>query len=289
MDKIVHSRKKRVLSQALSDSAMKSMEDNTLIVVRRFCDRLAEYSAANDKKDVSPDRGPHWTPAKNIANWSNYFSFDVMGILVFGKSFNMLDVEDNRYILALIQDGTQGISAIAHMPRLPKLHLTEIIPNRLGTGMKKFKAYSKAQSDDRIRNDAKTGRGFSKDELLSEASVLISAGSDTTSTAIAATIFYLLHNPVTLRILTDEIRSTFDTVEAIRSGAELNSCRYLRACIDEAMRCSPPVRGLMPREALAGGVSVNGYHFPAGVEVGIPHYAVHHHEAYFPDPFEFKP
>ncbi|MCJ1434295.1 hypothetical protein MMC27_003662 [Xylographa pallens] len=44
----------------------------------------------------------------------------------------------------------------------------------------------------------------------------------------------------------------------------------------------------MPREALAGGVSVNGHHFPEGVDVAVPHYALHHNEASYPDLFESK-
>ncbi|MCJ1398864.1 hypothetical protein MMC11_002065 [Xylographa trunciseda] len=45
----------------------------------------------------------------------------------------------------------------------------------------------------------------------------------------------------------------------------------------------------MHREAFASGVTVNGYHFPEGVEVGVPHYALDDNEACYPDPFEFKP
>jgi len=192
------------------------------------------------------------------------------------------------------------------MPGILKLHLTEIIPNKLDTGMKKFKAYSKAQSDERIRNDAhikirdfysyllqardpETGKGFSEDELLSEASVLIVAGSDTASTVLAATLFYLLHNPPTLTHLTETLRSTFSTLESIRSSPALNTCAYLRACLDEAMRFSPPVGGLMPREVLAGGAVIDGEFFPEGVEVGVPHYALSHNEAYYPDSFSYRP
>lgn len=45
----------------------------------------------------------------------------------------------------------------------------------------------------------------------------------------------------------------------------------------------------MPREVLAGGATIDGHLFPAGVEVGTPHYALHHNEAYYSDPFDFKP
>lgn len=55
------------------------------------------------------------------------------------------------------------------------------------------------------------------------------------------------------------------------------------------MRFSPPVGGLLPREVLPGGAEVDGTFFPEGVEVGVPHYALHHNEAYYPDSFAYKP
>ena len=89
--------------------------------------------------------------------------------------------------------------------------------------------------------------------------------------------------------LNDEVRSTFADVEHIHSGSALSSCHYLRACIDEALRLSPPVGALLPRVVLPGGATIDGHRFPAGVDVGSPIYAIHHNEAYHPDPFEFKP
>lgn len=55
------------------------------------------------------------------------------------------------------------------------------------------------------------------------------------------------------------------------------------------MRLSPAVGALLPREILEGGLIVDGEYFPAGVDIGVPIYSVHHHEAYYPEPFEFKP
>ena len=45
----------------------------------------------------------------------------------------------------------------------------------------------------------------------------------------------------------------------------------------------------MPREILPGGLETDGYTFPAGTVIGTPHYAIHHNEAYYPDPFTFNP
>jgi cytochrome P450 len=137
--------------------------------------------------------------------------------------------------------------------------------------------------------DPETGLGFSTPELWGESNLLIIAGSDTTSTAMAATLFYLVRNERALAKVTEEVRGKFGDVEEIVAGQELNSCGYLRACIDEAMRMSPSVGGLLPREVLKGGITVDGHFIPEGTVVGTPHYAVHHVEEYYPRPFDFVP
>ena len=85
------------------------------------------------------------------------------------------------------------------------------------------------------------------------------------------------------------MRSTFADVEDIVLGPQLTSCRYLRACIDEAMRLAPPVPALLPREVLSGGMTIDGHHFPEGTVVGVPTYAIHRKADYFPDPLIYKP
>ncbi|KAL2048039.1 hypothetical protein ABVK25_011076 [Lepraria finkii] len=69
----------------------------------------------------------------------------------------------------------------------------------------------------------------------------------------------------------------------------LSQSRYLKACIDEAMRISPGVPGLLPREVQPPGLSINNIHIPTGTDVGVPHYAIHHNEAYYPDSWSYRP
>jgi cytochrome P450 len=121
------------------------------------------------------------------------------------------------------------------------------------------------------------------------ACILTVTGSDSTSTGLSAVIFYLLHNPAALSRVVEEVRSIFSNEEDIRLGQQLNSCRYLRGCINEALRLAPPVTGLAPRCVLPGGIAIGNKHFPEGTIVGTPIYTIHHNEAYFPDPFLFKP
>lgn len=114
-------------------------------------------------------------------------------------------------------------------------------------------------------------------------------GSDTTSTALSACFHYLLHNPTTLSSLTSIIRTTFPDLQSITLGPLLASCTYLRACIDEAMRLSPPVPSLLPREVLRGGMQIDGVHVPESTVVGVSAYALHRNEMYFPNRGAYDP
>ena len=72
-------------------------------------------------------------------------------------------------------------------------------------------------------------------------------------------------------------------------GTLLSSCTYLKACIDETMRISPPVGSALYREVEAGGATIDGMYIPAGIDIGTAIYSIHHNPDYYPDPFEFKP
>lgn len=99
----VHARKKRVLSQAFSDKAIKSTEDYTLIHIRRFCEKLASTSEPID-----------------MASWCTFLTGDVLGEVAFGDSFNMLTDPQNRPLMNRILD-TARLGLIVSDNHLPPL------------------------------------------------------------------------------------------------------------------------------------------------------------------------
>ena len=117
----------------------------------------------------------------------------------------------------------------------------------------------------------------------------LSVGADTTSVALSSCFYYLLYNPATLSKLTSEIRSGFAKVEDIEPGSDFLSCRYLHACVDEAMRLSPPVPTGPPREVLAGGITIDNTHYPEGTVLSVPTYVIQRSKKYFTEPEVFEP
>jgi cytochrome P450 len=88
-DKSIHGRKRRVLSQAFSDTAMKGLEGIMLEKIRQFCDAV---SPSNKEKSGPTD----------FAEWFSYLTFDVMGALCFGKGFDMILGGSQRRVIKLI-------------------------------------------------------------------------------------------------------------------------------------------------------------------------------------------
>ncbi|CAG8960244.1 hypothetical protein HYFRA_00012764 [Hymenoscyphus fraxineus] len=301
ISKTQHARKRRVLSHAFSEAAIKDMEKYILQNVRVFVRRLGEK-----EHGIGGGEKGEWSKVQNMADWSNYLTFDVMGDLCFGQAFEMLEREENRHVIDLIGNAAHMHLILGTNPIIKTLGLNKLLFSHIYNLRMQYMSYSRSLAATRQKLgletdrkdffyyllnavDPETGKGFTTPELWGESNLLIIAGSDTTSTALAASFFYLTHNPHVLRKLEDEIRTKFADVEDIVTGKELGECTYLRAVLEESMRLSPPVGGILPREILTPGLNIDNCPIPAGTVVGTPHYALHHNPSYFPQPYEFLP
>ena len=264
-----------------------------------------------DLDTLGPDG---WSQPRDMAMWTNYFTLDVISDLTFGQSFNMLKSPRLRWLVEAIVSGNRHIYMRFAYPPLFNLDPSKwysparyLFPS-MSAERTSFSTIAEQYSAERIammeegktgRNDIlsallaacdpKTGEKLSNAEVWTEAHLMIAAGGDTTSTALAAVLFYLSRSPTAYARLASEIRVTFSDVDSIRRGRALTSCKYLKACLDEAMRLAPAAPGALWREAGVGGAMVDGISIPAGLDVGVCTYALSHNEDYFSDPFKFLP
>ncbi|OJJ38166.1 hypothetical protein ASPWEDRAFT_312186 [Aspergillus wentii DTO 134E9] len=302
IDKTVHGRKRRVLSQAFSDHALKAMEDVMLLHVRQLCAVLGGEDGMKGNEKTS-------NVVRNMGNWFGYLTYDVMGELCFGKSFDMLISPGNQKMVGLVDRAANRHYVCGLWMPLDSWHLDQILIRTLTNDRWNFIMNSRVEASKRAKEraeaghdskkdffyyllnakDPETGRGLTTPELWGEANVLMIAGSDTTSTSLAATIFYLVRTPRAMEQLKKEIREAFESVEDIISGPKLNELVYIKACIDEAMRLCPAVPGAPPREVMEGGAMVDGVYLPAGTDCGTPTYSIHRQEEYYRAPGAFLP
>ncbi|KAH6876811.1 cytochrome P450 monooxygenase [Thelonectria olida] len=303
-DKKAHAFKRRILAQVFSDQALKGVEERILGHIRHFCRELS----GNGLVPHSELQGPkdEWGSVLDMAAFCDYLAFDIISSLCYGESFNMLGSSGLRHLPNIVSAISRRNAICFVQPIVWRARLDHLFLASLSARVKAFSAWVREKAERRTQlgssitqkdcfhymlnaEDPETGKGFSDKELWCESLQLIIAGSDTTAVALSAVFFHLLHNPKILARLTQEVRSTFSNDEDIRSGQRLNSCTYLRACIQEALRRAPPVTGLAPRQVLPGGITVGSNRFPEGTIIGTPIYTIHHNRAYFPEPFVYKP
>ncbi|KAL9119684.1 MAG: hypothetical protein Q9187_003758, partial [Circinaria calcarea] len=241
-------------------------------------------------------------------------TLDIASDLTFGQSFQMLQKQDMRFISKALMGAGRRMAISFQFPAAFRkgpsgqwLDLgTWLLPDTsklradwIAVGGKWAMDRIETERNRGLRNDMmsfiisaidpETDQQLGVNEILAEAYTLITAGGDTTSVAISSTFFYLSRNPDTYAKATAEVRSAFSSEEEIRTGSALTSCQYLRACLDEALRMSPPVSAPLYREVGLGGASICGTYLPEGLSCAVGTYAIHHNPIYFPEPFKYRP
>ena len=89
-------------------------------------------------------------------------------------------------------------------------------------------------------------KGLTLPELEATSSIIILAGSESTSTMLTGTTNLLLRNPAKMEKLVAEIRSSFTNESEINLDT-LEQLPYLRVVFQEAFRLTPPVPTQIPR------------------------------------------
>lgn len=129
------------------------------------------------------------------------------------------------------------------------------------------------------------GSALTGAELIGHTSSLFAAGHETSTNALSWTLMLLSQHPRAYRDLEDE-------VDAVLRGApptveDLAKMPLLDAVLKESMRVLPPVP-LHPR-IVAEHCEIGGHVFPAGSELWLCIFHMHHDQRIFPAPDTFLP
>lgn len=110
--------------------------------------------------------------------------------------------------------------------------------------------------------------------MVYDSELAIAAGSDTTTTTLAATLFLLAQHPEKQKLLQEEIDHRIESIEGF-SVEKLAGAPILDGCINEALRLYPPVPSGVQRVTPAGGAVIAGRWLPGNVFVSTPTYTIH--------------
>lgn len=125
-------------------------------------------------------------------------------------------------------------------------------------------------------------------EITRATALFLIAGTETTTSAMSATLYFLLTHPDKLNSVYDETRNCFTRLEEATIESTENQI-YMKACILEAMRLYPPLPGPFPRLVPAGGAMICGNYVPENTVVSILQWAMHHSSQNFGSAESFKP
>ncbi|KAK9540652.1 hypothetical protein VZT92_003092 [Zoarces viviparus] len=132
----------------------------------------------------------------------------------------------------------------------------------------------------------KQNTGLTDHEILSQATMFVFAGYETSATTLVFLAYNLARNPEVMKRLQEEIDSTFPNKGAVQYE-DLMQMEYLDSVVNESLRLYPPA-GRIDRVAKET-VKISGITIPKDMMVMIPVYALHRDPELWPEPEEFKP
>ena len=232
----------------------------------------------------------------NLARTMQYLTQDVITALAFGVPAGYLDADKDMY----------GVLKASELVLLPAhiISFSSVLQKLLGTSLIKpflpkpsdkhsigrFLGVVKSYVDTRYdpgksrNNDMLQGfvdSGLSRQQVESEALVTLFGGTDTTSTGLRNTIFYLATNPSAYHSLQVEIDAAARmATRPVIADEHVKTLSYLQACIREGLRLWPPSMGLMAKMSDHDDV-VCGFKIPAKTQVGWAALAVMKNPAVF--------
>jgi cytochrome P450 len=132
-----------------------------------------------------------------------------------------------------------------------------------------------------------TRHGLSKGKIFTEAMLQILAGSDTTATAIRATMLYTIAHPRVYLKLQTEIDAVVasEAAPGIVADTCVKAMPYLQAVVREGLRIHPAAANAVPKRVPKDGdtVTVDGreYFLPGGTNVAHDVWGLTHSKALF--------
>ncbi len=133
--------------------------------------------------------------------------------------------------------------------------------------------------------DEETGEAMSRKQIGDELMTFMLAGHETTSNALSWLWQQLSLNPWARERMFEEVDAVIG--DRVPTMDDMDSLRWTRACIEEAMRIMPPV-WMVGRKALADD-EINGFHIPAGSSLMVLITMIHRDPKLWPNPEGYDP
>ncbi|KAL4749788.1 hypothetical protein BDW72DRAFT_213855 [Aspergillus terricola var. indicus] len=283
LDPEEHARQHKVFAPQFRPSAVRTQEP----IVHAHVDLWVAQIAARGRSGAVP---------VDVSKWFEWLTFDIIGELTFGESFNATRNNKSHPWVSILLDATYSGSIFNLRKRLafvgPLLRWMPYISSTARAAVKSVAQHgamtlaltrkrieagpTRSDVDDFLAHAIRAG-GMSDTELADQAMVLLTAGAETSATALTATLWYLSQpaHAHCLERLRAEVRGAFSSPADVTGDATAR-LPYLNAVLEETMRLFPPSPVGPPRISPAGGETVDGTFVPGGVYVSADVWTIHH-------------
>ncbi|KAA8644051.1 cytochrome P450 [Aspergillus tanneri] len=246
----------------------------------------------------------------DLADWLQYFAFDVMGTLTFSKRYGFLEQgQDVHGMLATIWNYMKTAAPMTQIPWFDELWYK----NSFTAMFRKTTGFSILSIVGRFiaeRTEARESNKHSEEDLggrdmLSQFFEIqaknpslpkwcvtawtfsnVIAGSDSSAVVMRTAWYNLLAKPETMNRLREELlesaaRKPGGFASPFPSWKDVGDLPYLDACVNEAVRLHPPFCLPFERVVPTGGIMVGNSYIPGGTVVGMSPYVVNRHKPTF--------
>ncbi|PTB64968.1 cytochrome P450 [Trichoderma citrinoviride] len=237
----------------------------------------------------------------DVTEYSMFFAFDVMGEIGFSKDFHMLESETEHPAIKGVHESMLAIGVLGTVPWL--LSMISKVPGA-AAGFSRFTTWCHQQLQEKptlkdqgprdiiswlikavTEGDPSAPPG--EMAIQEDARLLIIAGSDTTSAALANALYYLASNPRTYRRLQASLRDQFPG--GVIDWSYEKNIPYLDYVINETLRLKPSVPGGLPRVTPPEGLMIDDEFIPGGTVMAVPTFTVQRDPRFWADANAFKP
>ncbi len=217
----------------------------------------------------------------NLTEEMSELTLDIVLRSIFGSDLERLSRELGGNPFEVVAREPARNLQFAYRFRSLTKHVADLIRRRR-EGKEEHMDYVAMLMDAR---DKETGDAMSDRQMIDEIMTLVVAGHETTASGLNWTWYLLSQHPEVDERLYAEVSAAPEISSP--SLAEMETLRYTRQVVDEALRLYPP-GWLLSRRAVGPDV-LAGYEIPAGADVLLCLYLLHRHPRYWRDPDAFLP
>ncbi|KAH6880645.1 cytochrome P450 [Thelonectria olida] len=284
--KTEHQRKRKLLSHVFAQKSLSELEP---VIADTISTLMAQIKLhAQEQRAI------------NMRYYFNYFTIDVFSKMLYSRSLGCLERGDDMVDAQTPEGKVYKVPFIQSL--LYATHINTILGMEAGIlaftrKMLSWHPYKKSGADfdniilhnTKLRMSAVDDKGdiFSKllaqgngepvnlpfGELLAECSVMMNAGTETTTAALTNAIYLLFKNPHVLCQVRRELDYAFPS-DTVLSYDTVSKLPFLKACIEESLRVRPASSMGLPQVVPKGGRMIAGHFINEDVTVSVPTYTL---------------